>query len=112
MPLSPASLPRTLSLLALLGLAVGLGPIACERHPADEPAEGYGHGSAHPDSKAGDTHRYDGTTTRFSDSQGVGIESPRKGQSESETHASGPEHGRPGPGGQHAPKQDAPEGKH
>lgn len=94
----PRLLPRRiLTLAAALTLDVGLGPVACERHPADHPAEGYGHGSARTDSKAGDTHRPDGLGTRFSDSQGVGIESPHKGGPESETRASGPEHGRPEP---------------
>ena len=96
--------PPRLSLLAAAAavttLALG-GTVGCEKHLAGEPAEGYGHGSAHPGSKGGNVHRPDGTNIRFSDSQGMDIRAPHKEAGESETHASGPEHGRPGPGGQH-----------
>ena len=99
----PRLLPsRFVSLLAVASATLTLGFAAggCEKHPAGEPAEGYGHGSARPGSKGGDKHRPDGSNTRFSDSQGTDIRAPHKEAGESETHASGPEHGRPGPGGE------------
>ncbi len=91
------------SLLAAVFAAVLIlgGTLGCERHPAGEPAEGYGHGSARPGSKGGGTHGPDGTNIHYSDSQGMDVPKPEKEHGESETHASGPEHGRPGPGGQH-----------
>ena len=95
--------PTRLTLIVTTAAAVLTlgGTLGCERHPAGEPAEGYGHGSARPGSKGGDTHGPDGTNIRFSDSQGMDVRAPEKEHGESETHASGPEHGRPGPGGQH-----------
>ena len=97
-------LPPRLSLLAVAAavatLALG-GTAGCEKHPAGEPAEGYGHGSAHRGSKGGEAHVPDGSNVRFSDSQGMDVRAPHKEAGESETHASGPEHGRPGPGGEH-----------
>ncbi len=86
----------TVAAALVLGAAAG-----CEKHHAEEPAEGYGHGSAHPGSKGGDKHTPDGSNIRFSDSQGIDVRAPHKEQGESEIHASGPEHGAPGPGGQH-----------
>lgn len=94
------SRPSLLFAAAVAVLALS-GIFGCERHPAGEPADGYGHGSARPGSKGGDVHRPDGTNIRFSDSQGTDVQAPEKEHGESETHASGPEHGRPGPGGQH-----------
>ena len=98
----PSRLSQLLAVATVATLAFG-GTSGCEKHPAAEPAQGYGHGSAHPGSKGGETHGPDGTNVRFSDSQGMDIRAPEK-PGESEAHASGPEHGRPGPGGAHDPE--------
>ena len=101
----PTRLPLIVAAVAAV-LTLG-GTLGCERHSAGEPAEGYGHGSARPGSKGGNTHGPDGTNIRFSDSQGMDVRAPEKEHGESETHASGPEHGRLGPGGQHESEHPA-----
>lgn len=101
-PLAPPGVV-VLALVAGLSLAVG----GCEKHPAGEPAEGYGHGSARPGSKGGDKHQYDGRGVRFSDSQGTDIRASHHEEGgeggESGAHAAGSEHGAPEKGKEHAP---------
>ena len=82
--MSRSSPSRSLVLTVALatGLAVSLSAAftACERHPAGEPALGYGHGSGKRASKETNMHGPDGKGARFSDSQGTDVASPEEGR--------------------------------
>lgn len=72
--LAPMTTLRFSSICALSALAgLTLLTNACERQPAAEPAESYGHGSAKPGSRNYQSHSFDGKGKRYSDSEGTDI---------------------------------------
>ena len=74
------SLVLTVALATGLALSLSAAFTACERHPAGEPALGYGHGSGKRASKDTNMHQLDGKGARFSDSQGTDVASPEEGR--------------------------------